>query len=180
MPDNNEEVLNESSTINIASLASPGFLPNGVYTVRITEIKQALSSKGNLMDTITAEIIAPNAVEFAGANYTAAGVKVMDYWSYTVKGVPQIISRLIKLGLNIQGSPSIKELRAASAALVGYSFEATVQSQEQFEQETLTPAQVAAGEKSKDLLFNNEKISRGWSQRLGSIVSKARASSSVV
>ena len=55
------------------------YLPNGTYTLRIVEAERKVSSKGNDMVAIVAEVVEPTEVNGPRGFVEVGGVQVRDY-----------------------------------------------------------------------------------------------------
>lgn len=104
----------------VDSNALPDFttaLPTRSYSCIITEVKQDASKKFAPQDMFVCEIVAPDRVEFAGAEVLAAGRTFDFYVTYSPKNLANTKKTLGKLGFNVTGEltvPSEDEVRAGS------------------------------------------------------------------
>jgi hypothetical protein len=159
------EVFTDESTVDIGDgSVDVGFIPNGIYTFRIKEIKQANSSKGNPLDTLTLEILSPVTVQHGSQTIEVAGREATWYLSYgSPKAIMQVATALRTVGFALVGQVKVKELRDKVKTLLGYAVQGTVRSEEQFEQKSLTDEEIASGKEREDLLgLDGKPISTGW------------------
>ena len=84
-------------------------IPNGVYTVRITDMKWRLSSSGNPMIEAAGEIVYPATVEVNGKTIQVAGRKLRNWYNLLDPSSPYGAARLIE-GLTRAGLNKLQDL----------------------------------------------------------------------
>lgn len=129
------------------SLTSKGRVPAGVYTCRITEVKQEPSAeKGTEMDVISCEIVSPEKKKFGDVEYEVAGTEFTIRIFYTQKAAARAKETLRQFGINPTGNDT-SEWQKESKKLEGAYFDIALQSTPRVMRHALTPDEIAAGKK---------------------------------
>ena len=151
-----------------------GRVPKGLYRVRCIGTKCGKSQKGNLMTTLTLEIISPESVEIDGVPSVVAGQQGNMYLTHVPNetwGQAQVYPLCKKLGVELpevddgMGGKTLEyDTDLHKEYFHGREFDTVLNSTEEVARYELTDEDRAQGKKMGDTIKDGEgnEIKRGW------------------
>jgi predicted transcriptional regulator len=128
-----------------------GFVPNGIYTLIITEVTHGESmQKKTPFTELTFDIGAPATAKYNGQELPVAGLQVKKQIYWTEKSFERAAGECALFGIPDALSKSVDELKLLLEKSRGAVISAAVTSKSNVLRESLTPEDLKAGKKETD------------------------------
>ena len=156
-----------SFNINQLVRRTPGFVPDGVYTILIHSCVAGKSRAGNHMATLDCEVISPAEVAALNAQgqvvmYATAHTKFRAWWTlalneYLSGNVDKLVSMGVNLADEYASGPNemIEDIMSQLPELLNRKYiEASLSTRQEFATRPLTAQQAAEGKTEGDIILD--------------------------